>query len=100
MSNSVGSERSPYAAFSGPNLGYVMEMYELYKNSPDSVDPELAEFFKKNGAPQAGGSESLSNLSAAEGTQGGPGDFRKVLSAYKLMDAIRAYGHLSADIYP
>lgn len=100
MSNSVGSERSPYAAFSGPNLGYVMEMYELYKNSPDSVDPELAEFFKKNGAPQTGGSESLSNLSAAEGTQGSPGDFQKVLSAYKLMDAIRAYGHLNADIYP
>ena len=29
-----------------------------------------------------------------------PGDFGKVLSAYKLQDAIRTYGHLAADIYP
>ena len=29
-----------------------------------------------------------------------PGNFGKVLSAYKLQDAIRTYGHLAADIYP
>ncbi|MGN7408568.1 2-oxoglutarate dehydrogenase E1 component [Sporosarcina sp. SAFN-010] len=99
MSNSVGSERSPYATFSGPNLGYVMEMYELYKNAPESIDPELAEFFKRNGRPETGG-DSSSSLATADGAQGSPADFRKVLSAYKLMDAIRAYGHLNADIYP
>ncbi|WP_040286419.1 2-oxoglutarate dehydrogenase E1 component [Sporosarcina koreensis] len=98
MSNRVGSERSPYAAFSGPNLGYVMEMYERYKNDPESVDAELADFFRRNGAPAAAGSQSGSP--SPERTEGSPADFGKVLSAYRLMDAIRAYGHLAADIYP
>ena len=45
MSNNVDAHRSPYSAFSGPNLGYIMEMYELFKMSPESVDAELAEMF-------------------------------------------------------
>ena len=47
MSKSLDAHRSPYAAFSGPNLGYVMEMYELFKSSPELVDAELAEMFSK-----------------------------------------------------
>ena len=36
MSNNVDSHRSPYANFSGPNLGYVMEMYDLFKTDQDA----------------------------------------------------------------
>ena len=95
MSNSADSHRSPYAKFSGPNLGYLMEMYEVFKASPDDVDSELAVLFKQYGAPRM--------ISAEQDHAAGTvtlGDFSKVLSAYKLLDAIRTYGHLAADIYP
>lgn len=95
MSNNVGSQRSPYSVFAGPNLGYVMEMYEKFKASPDSVDPELVEMFKKYGAPSVEENQQTTAAAAVPA-----GDFGKVLSAYTLIDAIRAYGHLAADIYP
>ncbi|MGN7386498.1 2-oxoglutarate dehydrogenase E1 component [Sporosarcina sp. SAFN-015] len=95
MSNNVGTQRSPYSVFSGPNLGYVMEMYDQFKVSPESVDPELAEMFKRYGAPTINGVEQTGALPAVPA-----GDFGKVLAAYTLVDAIRAYGHLASDIYP
>src|SRR5690554_3292771 len=95
MSKSLDTHRSPYASFSGPNLGYVMEMYELFTTSPDSVDAELAELFSTYGPPKMDGGEQLT----AVGTVA-PSEFGKVLSAYRLLDAIRTYGHLAADIYP
>ena len=95
MSNNVGTQRSPYSVFSGPNLGYVMEMYEQFKVSPESVDPELAEMFRSYGAPSIEGAEQTTAMSAVPA-----GDFGKVLAAYTLVDAIRAYGHLASDIYP
>ena len=51
MSKNLDAHRSPYEAFTGPNLGYVMEMYELFKSSPELVDAELAEMFSRFGAP-------------------------------------------------
>ncbi|GEN82646.1 2-oxoglutarate dehydrogenase E1 component [Sporosarcina luteola] len=95
MSNNVGTQRSPYSVFTGPNLGYVMEMYEQFKVSPESIDPELAEMFRSYGAPSVDGVEQTTAVSAVP-----TGDFGKVLAAYTLIDAIRAYGHLAADIYP
>ena len=95
MSNNADAHRSPYAAFSGPNLGYIMEMYELFKTSPESVDAELAEMFSRFGAPTMSNTEQDKAVGAVA-----PGDFGKVLSAYQLQTAIRTYGHLAADIYP
>lgn len=95
MSNNVDSHRSPYAKFTGPNLGYVMEMYELFKADPNAVDPELAELFRNFGAPMA--EESGGAAVTAEGSKT---DLRKVLAVYSLLEAIRSYGHLAADIYP
>lgn len=95
MSNNVDSHRSPYAKFTGPNLGYVMEMYDLFKADPNAVDPELAELFRNFGAPMA--EESSAAAVTAEGSKT---DLRKVLAVYSLLEAIRSYGHLAADIYP
>ncbi|PIC77513.1 MULTISPECIES: 2-oxoglutarate dehydrogenase E1 component [Sporosarcina] len=95
MSNNVDSHRSPYANFSGPNLGYVMEMYDLFKTDQDAVDPDLAELFRNFGAPQM--DESGQEAVIAQGSQT---DLRKVLAVYSLLEAIRSYGHLAADIYP
>ena len=95
MSKSLDTHRSPYAAFSGPNLGYVMEMYELFKSSPELVDAELAEMFSRFGAARNDDGEQAAAVEAVA-----PSNIGKVLSAYKLLDAIRTYGHLAADIYP
>ena len=95
MSKSLDTHRSPYAAFSGPNLGYVMEMYEMFRLSPELVDAELAEMFSKFGAPEMDNGEQAAAVGAVA-----PSEFGKVLSAYRLLDAIRTYGHLAADIYP
>ncbi|MDW0115435.1 2-oxoglutarate dehydrogenase E1 component [Sporosarcina thermotolerans] len=97
MSNNVGTQRSPYSIFTGPNLGYVMEMYEQFKMSPESVDPELAEMFRSFGAPSVDEAEQTQSMAA---TAVPAVNFGKVLAAYTLIDAIRAYGHLASDIYP
>jgi len=96
MSISGTPNGSPWTRLSGPNLGYVLEMYELFTQSPDSVDADLAELFKKYGAPSI--EENAVDFSVAN--QVDPNNFGKVLAAVQLADAIRAHGHLAADIYP
>ena len=95
MSKILDAHSSPYAAFTGPNLGYVIEMYELFKSTPELVDAELVELFNRYGAPKIEATEQATAVGTVE-----PGNFGKVLAAYKLQDAIRTYGHLAADIYP
>lgn len=87
---------SPWAKLSGPNLGYMLEMYDLYVQSPESVEADLGELFKTYGAPPM--TENLADFSEAQHVD--PNNFAKVLAAVKLADAIRAHGHLAADIYP
>ncbi|MBM7580187.1 2-oxoglutarate dehydrogenase E1 component [Jeotgalibacillus terrae] len=79
--------------FSGPNLGYMMEMYDLYQEDPSLVDEELQQYFKENGSPYK--EKSKQTEVAIEGT-----DYSKVIAAVQLAENIRTYGHLAADINP
>lgn len=92
MSNNV----SPWAAFSGPNLGYVMDMYDLYLTSPEEVDAELVALFEQYGAPVAPAAQDGSEVAAVASS----GNITTILTAVKYADAIRNFGHLAADIYP
>ena len=98
MTESAESRSSFWGKFYGPNIGYVEEQYDLYKEDPDAVDPTLREMFQLHGAPQW-----ISGAPAAS-AEGGNGfskeDVRKITAANKCIDAIRRYGHLEADIYP
>jgi len=38
--------------FYGPNLGYVLELYERYREDPESVDKQTCEFFENWSPPQ------------------------------------------------
>ncbi len=96
MSNNVLAVGSPWSAFSGPNLGYVMEQYDLYLQSPEEVDPELIALFQQFGAPIV----EEEGYVATEGVSAQPGNMTKVFAAVQLADAIRSYGHLAADLYP
>jgi len=93
MSNNVFTAGSPWSAFSGPNLGYLMEQYDLFLQNPEEVDAELVELFQQYGAPVL--EEASSSAQTAQ-----TGDVKKVLAAIRLADAIRAFGHYAADLYP
>jgi 2-oxoglutarate dehydrogenase E1 component len=75
------------------NDGYVAEAYEAYRRDPASVDESWRQFFKF--------AESLTAV-----TQPGPSEkidaslLKKVAGAAALIDSIRAYGHLAAEIDP
>jgi len=83
--------------FYGPNLGYVEEQYELYKEDPSLVDPSLKAMFDKHGAPKwldhAGEPQQavVGEVSALE--------VKKITAATEYIAAIRRFGHLEADIY-
>lgn len=83
--------------FYGPNLGYVEEQYELYKEDPEAVDPSLRELFDRHGAPKW-----LDQSKPHEGASAGgisTAEVKKVTSALKYIAAIRRHGHLDADIF-
>jgi len=83
------------------NDGYIAEVYESYRLDPASVDESWRQFFRF--------AESLGTIagSAAPGAEAGaapagvdPDLLRKVAGAAGLVDSIRAYGHLAAEIDP
>jgi 2-oxoglutarate dehydrogenase E1 component len=85
------------------NDGYVAEVYESYRRDPTLVDESWRQFFRF--------AESLTTIAAPKAGQevGAPsgawasldlGLLRKVAGAAALLDSIRAYGHLGADIDP
>ncbi|WP_373895586.1 2-oxoglutarate dehydrogenase E1 component [Virgibacillus sp. CBA3643] len=94
--NEESSERF-WGQFNGPNMGYVEEQYDLYKEDPEKLDASTKEMFDKYGAPdwlhQSNDDQSLPKKTSKN-------DVKKLTSAMKLVEAIRRYGHLEADIYP
>lgn len=80
--------------FYGPNLGYVIDMYEKYKENPLSVDEGLRSYFQvwENVLNDDDRMEQKPTYSLEW--------FHKIQSAIKLADKTRDYGHLAADIYP
>ena len=75
------------------NDGYVAEAYEAYRRDPASVDESWRQFFKfaesLSAATQPGTSEKIDASL-----------LKKVAGAAALIDSIRAYGHLAAEIDP
>jgi 2-oxoglutarate dehydrogenase E1 component len=79
--------------FGGVNAGYVLELYERFKQDPESVDPATRAAFEGwSPAELEQGSEPVS-ASAAD-------NVHAVVSATLLADSIRRYGHLAAQIDP
>jgi len=82
--------------FHGPNMGYVEEQYDLYKENPESMDPSVKEMFDQHGAPSWLFSKDETQTVHSDSTSF---DVKKLTSAMKLVEAIRRYGHLEADIH-
>ncbi|MED4474350.1 MULTISPECIES: 2-oxoglutarate dehydrogenase E1 component [Oceanobacillus] len=95
------SARGFWEQFYGPNIGYVQQQYELFKKDPEAVEPSIREIFEKYGSPEKLNQQNIEN-STNIATPNAPSNFdvKKLTSALKLVEAIRRYGHLEADIYP
>jgi 2-oxoglutarate dehydrogenase E1 component len=76
--------------FSGVNAGYVLELYEKYRQNPESVDPATRAVFA-----------SWAPADAVE-TPGTPpaAAIHVIVGAANLAESIRRYGHLAARIDP
>ncbi len=74
--------------FPGPNAGYVLELYDRYRESPEAVDPATRAIFDK-WSPDGRGAPVAAELPAA-----------KIAGVINLAQAIRHYGHLAAALDP
>ena len=85
--------------FYGPNLGYVLELYDSYLRDPDSVDEQTRRFFENWSPPQ-------SLLSQGTQTNGQPVaagsgvDADITVGAAKYIRSIRDFGHAAARLDP
>ena len=87
-------ERETENQFFGPNLGYVLELYENYREDPDSVDGRTREFFESWSPPRVG-------APGANGQQVAPEvDVEKAVGASKHVRHIRDFGHRAAKLDP
>ncbi len=98
MAQNEESNERFWSEFHGPNMGYVEEQYDLYKADPEAVDPSIKKMFDEHGAPQWLSQANVSVGAEAQATS--IDDVKKLTSAMKLVEAIRRFGHLEADIYP
>ncbi|CAI9385980.1 MULTISPECIES: 2-oxoglutarate dehydrogenase E1 component [Bacillaceae] len=96
MEKPSGGTVSYQPKFYGPNLGLVMELYEQYVQDPNSVDEEMKKHFDQWGPPIDHQEQTSTNhLSLQSEVQ-----VEKIIAAVTLVNKIRAYGHLAANIYP
>ena len=81
-------------AFYGPNAGYVLELYERYRQNPASVDAGTRAIFDTW--------PSESQLVAVQEVTAeiAPVEVFKIVAASDLVHAIRSRGHLGAHLDP
>lgn len=80
--------------FYGPNIGYVLDLYDRYLESPDSVDAQTAAFFR-DWSPDTALNGGVVAAAEASGV-----DMRKVVGAVEYAQAVRQFGHLAARLDP
>ena len=76
--------------FTGLNRGYVLELYDKYRQDPASVDPETRAIFEQWIPP---GEDSPAE-------SGSVVPYAKIVGATSLAQSIRRYGHLAARLDP
>ncbi|MFB5661762.1 2-oxoglutarate dehydrogenase E1 component [Alteribacillus sp. HJP-4] len=100
MSRNMAKKEEPWQEFYGPNLGYMMDLYEQYKKDPESVDSDTKEWFDVYGSPSVQEAHLNGSAMPQTGEFLQTADIQKVASAVKLSENIRIHGHLSADVNP
>src|SRR2546430_1494216 len=83
-------------AFYGPNAGYVLDLYERYRENPAAVDAATRVIFEAWN-PE---SQSLQVEGAGTETALTPVQVAHIVAASTLAQAIRERGHLGAHLDP
>ncbi|MDG5787494.1 2-oxoglutarate dehydrogenase E1 component [Evansella sp. AB-P1] len=84
-----------WSQFYGPNLGYMLDMYDMYLHDQSSVDRSIRTFFETWGGPDN------TNLTSNVYNETFSRDQLLVTAnAIKLADSIRRRGHILANIFP
>jgi 2-oxoglutarate dehydrogenase E1 component len=78
--------------FHGPNAGYVLELYERYRQDPTSVDPATRAYFEQAAVPPEAAVDGRAPTTAVP--------FEKITGTVNLAQAIREFGHLAAQLDP
>lgn len=102
------SDNTIYYSF-GSNAGYLAELYQLFREDPNLVAPEWANFFKTNvangslnGSAATNGAHRVDSGAAA--SQLGQPKTTQTSSANSLaeraVDAFRRWGHIAANLSP
>ena len=78
------------ARFHGPNLAYVLEMYEDYRADPVSVDERTRGFFERWSPPGPGTEDEGFPAAALD----------RALKAARLVEGIRSFGYAAARLDP
>src|SRR5436309_11368437 len=92
--------------FYGPNAGYVLELYERYRQNPASVDAATRAIFDtwSPGPASVGAGQdnqaapTLQHIEGVQGTEAIPFQVDKIVAAAALAHAIRERGHLGAHL--
>ncbi|CAH2714325.1 2-oxoglutarate dehydrogenase E1 component [Neobacillus rhizosphaerae] len=96
MNSPNEDKKAFFDGFFGPNLGYLIDQFERYKQDPTAVEQELSLFFEEiNEADLSDLNHPIPVVTALQ-----PDQHEKIIAAVKLTENIRTYGHLAADIYP
>ncbi len=93
--------------FYGPNAGYVLDLYDRYRQDPASVDADTrsvfdswsSEFSEEIQTPNAGTAQSFHYDVAVEEAMT-PQQVSHIVAASALAHAIRERGHLGAQLDP
>src|SRR3954466_779527 len=96
---------SDLSAFHGPNAGYVLDLYDRYRQDPNSVDPDTRATFERVDPAEV---EALATARPRSGappvaTSAPTGpiyDVSAVVGAAALAQAVRDYGHLDVQLDP
>ncbi len=83
--------------FHGPNAGYVLELYELFRANPQAVDPATRAFFATWTPPMGDGAPLAPKPPAPQPTVASDD---KIAGVANLANAIREDGHLAAALDP
>jgi len=86
--------------FHGPNAGYVLELYERYRQDPGAVDPGWAEYFRSLPPSALAAADAPASTAASAAPAAAGVDLEAVLAAHELAEAIRARGHTAARLSP
>jgi 2-oxoglutarate dehydrogenase E1 component len=78
--------------FQGLNAGYVLELYERYRQDPTAVDAQTRAYFEQWTPPEPPSAPPAAGAATT--------DLRAVVGAATLAESIRRYGHLAAQIDP